>query len=112
MVFNSISRENKGDLIIEAEDITTEKVSFVMRYTSGLICCPISSTIDTRLSLPQMALENSEIDGTVYNVSVDAAHADMTTGISAHDRPLTCRTLASLLSTTTSFRRPRHVFPL
>ena len=59
-----------------------------------------------------MVLDNCEIDGTAYTVSIDAVHADMTTGISAHDRALTCRTLASPLSTDTSFRRPGHVFPL
>ena len=84
----------------------------MIRYTSGLICCPISSTIAAHLSLPQMVLDNTEIDGTAYTVSIDAVHPDMTTGISAHDRALTCRTLASPLSTNTSFRRPGHVFPL
>lgn len=112
MVLDSISRENEGDLIIAAEDMTTEKMGFMIRCTSGLICCPISSTIATRLSLPQMVLDNSEIDDTAYTVSIDAVHGDMTTGISAHDRAFTCRTLASPLSTTTSFRRPGHVFPL
>lgn len=112
IVLDSISRENEGDLIIAAEDITTEKMGFMIRYTSGLICCPISSTIATHLSLPQMVLDNTEMDGTAYTISIDAVHADMTTGISAHDRALTCRALASPVSTNTSFRRPGHVFPL
>lgn len=107
-----MSRENEGDLIIAAEDVTTEKMGFMIRHTSGLICCPVSSTLATCLSLPQMVLDNTEADGTAYTISVDASNAAMTTGISAHDRAWTCRTLASSSCTAASFRRPGHVFPL
>ncbi|MCJ1277039.1 hypothetical protein MMC21_004848 [Puttea exsequens] len=112
IVLDSTSRENEGDLIIAAEDATADKMAFMIRHTSGLVCCPVSSTLATYLSLPQMVLNNTEIDGTAYTVSIDAAHKDMTTGISAHDRAFTCRSLASENSTESSFRRPGHVFPL
>jgi len=113
IVLDSTFRENEGDLMIAAEDVTSDRMGFMIRHTSGLICCPISSSLASELSLPQMVLDNTEIDGTAYTVSIDAAHGSlMTTGISAHDRALTCRTLASPLSTATSFRRPGHVFPL
>lgn len=64
------------------------------------------------LSLPQMVLENSDPNRTAYTISVDAADPLVTTGISAHDRALTCRSLASPTSTPASFRRPGHVLPL
>ena len=105
-------RENEGDLIIAAEDVTTEKMAFMVRHTSGLICTPLASSLTANLSLPQMVLKNTEVDGTAYTVSVDSADAAITTGISAHDRALTCRMLASPCSQPGSFRRPGHVFPL
>ncbi len=87
-------------------------MAFMVRHTSGLICTPLSSDLTLDLSLPQMVQKNTEADGTAYTVSVDSADATMTTGISAHDRALTCRMLASPSSQPTSFRRPGHVLPL
>ena len=59
-----------------------------------------------------MVLENADPNRTAYTVSIDASDPSVTTGISAHDRALTCRTLASPKAIPTSFRRPGHVFPL
>lgn len=59
-----------------------------------------------------MVLENADPNRTAYTLSVDASDSSVTTGISAHDRALTCRQLASPTSTSTSIRRPGHVFPL
>ena len=33
VVLDSTDRENEGDLIIAAEDITTQKMAFMVRYT-------------------------------------------------------------------------------
>lgn len=59
-----------------------------------------------------MVLENADPNRTAYTLSIDASDPSVTTGISAHDRALTCRTLASATSNSSSFRRPGHVFPL
>ena len=59
-----------------------------------------------------MVVENSDPNRTAYTISVDAADPSVTTGISAHDRALTCRALASPASTSASFRRPGHILPL
>lgn len=59
-----------------------------------------------------MVVENADPNRTAYTLSIDASHPTITTGISAHDRALTCRTLASPSATSASFRRPGHVFPL
>ena len=72
----------------------------------------MSSSLTKRLDLPQMVLENTDPNRTAYTVSVDASHSLVTTGISAHDRALTCRALADPTSEPSSFRRPGHVFPL
>ena len=112
MVLDSKDRENEGDLIIAAEDVTTEKMAFMIRYTSGLICMPIPAHLTVFLNLPQMVDENTDPKRTAYTVSIDSADPSITTGISSHDRALTCRTLASKSSTPSSFRRPGHTFPL
>ncbi|MCJ1230384.1 hypothetical protein MMC12_007057 [Toensbergia leucococca] len=112
IVLDSTSRENEGDLIIAASEITTEKMAFMIHHTSGLICTPVSSSLTTSLDLPQMVLNDNDIESTAYTVSIDASDVRITTGISAYDRALTCRTLASKSARPDSFRRPGHVFPL
>lgn len=106
------SRENEGDLIIAAEDVTTEKMAFMIRHTSGLICAPIPPSICDSLDLPQMVVNSEDPKRTAYTVSIDANSPLTTTGISAHDRALTCRTLASPSAKPSHLRRPGHVFPL
>lgn len=112
VVLDSQDRENEGDLIIAAQDVTTEKMAFMVRHTSGLICTPITSQLATKMELPQMVTDNEDPNRTAYTISIDANDETVTTGISAHDRALTCRTLASAKASAESFRRPGHVFPL
>ena len=112
VVLDSQDRENEGDLIIAAEDITTEKMAFMIRHTSGLICTPLRSSLASSLSLPQMVVDNEDPNRTAYTISIDSNDDSVTTGISAHDRALTCRTLASPKVQAGQFRRPGHVFPL
>ncbi|GES61119.1 3,4-dihydroxy-2-butanone 4-phosphate synthase [Aspergillus terreus] len=112
IVLDSQDRENEGDLIIAAESITAAQMAFLVRYTSGLICAPITPEIATRLQLPQMVLENTDPKGTAYTVSIDSSDPSVTTGISAQDRSLACRTLASPTARPEDFRRPGHIIPL
>lgn len=112
VVLDSQDRENEGDLIIAAQDVTTEKMAFMIRYTSGIICTPLRSPHAISLSLPQMVNKNTDPNRTAYTISIDSNHDTVTTGISAHDRALTCRTLASKSVQASNFRRPGHVFPL
>jgi len=112
IVLDNEDRENEGDLIIAAEDVTTEKMAFMIRHTSGLICTPIRASLASALSLPQMVIDNKDPNRTAYTISIDSNDPSITTGISAHDRALTCRTLANPKVRVDSFRRPGHVFPL
>ena len=72
----------------------------------------MSAALTKALDLPQMVAANTESHGTAFTVSVDADDSRVTTGASAHDRALTCRTLASPSAKPRSFRRPGHIFPL
>ncbi|GAQ02863.1 3,4-dihydroxy-2-butanone 4-phosphate synthase [Aspergillus lentulus] len=112
IVLDSQDRENEGDLIIAAESITDAQMAFLVRFTSGLICAPITPEIARRLSLPQMVVENADPKGTAYTISIDSSDPSVTTGISAQDRALTCRTLASPTAKFEDFRRPGHIIPL
>ncbi|CAG9999045.1 unnamed protein product [Clonostachys byssicola] len=112
VVLDDPSRENEADLIIAAESITKEQMAFMVRHSSGLICAPISAALTEKYALPQMVAVTEDPRGTAYTVSVDASHESVTTGISAHDRALACRTLADPQATAASFRRPGHVLPL
>ncbi|EDN08707.1 3,4-dihydroxy-2-butanone 4-phosphate synthase [Histoplasma capsulatum] len=112
IVLDSQNRENEGDLIIAADSMTAAKMAFMIRWTSGYICCPIPASLCTHLNLPQMVLENADPNGTAYTISIDATDPSVTTGISAHDRALTCRTLARPDVQATHFRRPGHILPL
>lgn len=112
VVLDDPSRENEADLILAAEDVTTSKMAFLVRHSSGLICAPILPSLTESLQLPQMVLHSEDPRGTAYTVSVDSSDPSVHTGISAHDRALAVRTLADPNADPESFRRPGHVFPL
>ncbi len=111
LVVDDEDRENEGDLIFAAELATPELVAFTVRYSSGLICVPMTGEDCDRLGLPPMYHTNQDRKGTAYTVSVDAKEG-VTTGISAYDRALTMRVLADPRSTVDDLTRPGHVLPL
>src|SRR6188472_4124354 len=111
VVVDDENRENEGDLIFAAELATPELIAFMVRYTSGYICVPITEAEADRLDLPPMSRINSDPRGTAYTVTVDAK-IGVTTGISATDRAHTIRLLASPEAKAADFSRPGHVVPL
>ncbi|KAG9294293.1 hypothetical protein G9A89_021652 [Geosiphon pyriformis] len=112
LVVDNEDRENEGDLIIAAEKMTTEKMAFMVRYSSGLICVPTTSSRLDQLELPLMVPNSTDRLKTAYTISVDYKH-NTTTGISAHDRALTARSLANMkITDPNDFTRPGHIFPL
>ncbi|HEY5230738.1 MAG TPA: GTP cyclohydrolase II [Galbitalea sp.] len=111
IVVDNESRENEGDLIIAAQFATQEWLAFMIRYTSGFICAPMTHEIADRLELPLMVLDNQDPLRTAYTITVDAADRSGT-GISAADRAHTLRALADLESTPASLNRPGHIVPL
>jgi 3,4-dihydroxy 2-butanone 4-phosphate synthase len=112
VVLDSPNRENEGDLIIAGSALTPQKMSFMIRHTSGLICAPLAPSLCDQLELPQMVISNQDPNRTAYTISIDANHPTTTTGISAVDRALTCNILAKEDAKPENFRRPGHIFPL
>ncbi len=111
VVVDDEDRENEGDLIIAADAMTMEKMNFMIRYTSGVICAPMSDERADQLDLSLMVVENTESMKTAFTVSVDLI-GGTTTGISAADRSATVKALADLDRIGTDFARPGHIFPL
>src|SRR5262249_56054229 len=84
-VVDDEDRENEGDLIFAAELATPQLMAFMVRYTSGFICAPLTEADADRLELPPMYYTNQDRRGTAYTVTVDAREG-ITTGISPAER--------------------------
>ena len=111
IVTDDADRENEGDLFLVASAATTEKIGFMIRYTSGVICVAMTEERSRQLHLPLMVKQNQDTKRTAFTVTVDTKH-EITTGISAKERANTIRALADLSSTAEDFIRPGHIFPL
>src|SRR5271170_3835477 len=111
IVADDDDRENEGDLFVAASLCTAEKMAFIIRHTSGIVCAPLSLEEARRLHLDPMVAHNDAPLGTAFTVSVDVRHG-LTTGISAEERTNTVRALANGNMGAADFVRPGHVFPL
>jgi len=111
VVMDDDGRENEGDLIVAAVHCTPEKMAFIVRHTSGIVCAPMPREEARRLNLAPMVAENDAPHQTAFTVSIDFKHGT-TTGISAEDRTLTVRNLANPNVGAQDFVRPGHIFPL
>jgi 3,4-dihydroxy 2-butanone 4-phosphate synthase/GTP cyclohydrolase II len=111
VVMDDDGRENEGDLIVAAVHMTPEKMAFMVRHTSGIVCAPMTSDEAKRLNLAPMVAVNDAPHATAFTVSVDYKHGTAT-GISADDRTLTVRNLANPNAGAVDFVRPGHIFPL
>ena len=111
IVTDDADRENEGDLMILAEKATTEKVAFMVRHTTGILCVAMTQERARTLHLPLMVEENQDSKKTAFTVSVDYK-VGLTTGVSAQERSNTVRALAAASSVASDFIRPGHVFPL
>jgi len=111
IVTDDETRENEGDLILLAQKASTEQIGFMVRHTSGVICCAITDESAKRLKLPMMVAQNEDSHETAFTISVDLI-AGRSTGISAAERANTLRALANPGSLPTEFLRPGHIFPL
>lgn len=111
VVMDDDGRENEGDLIVAAVHCTPEKMAFIVRHTSGIVCAPMPQVEAKRLNLAPMVADNDAPHSTAFTVSVDFKHGT-TTGISGEDRTLTVRNLANPNVGAGDFVRPGHIFPL
>src|SRR3954471_7743443 len=105
VVTDDDDREGEGDLIVAASRCTAEKMAFIIRHTSGIVCAPITADHARRLRLDPMVVNNDSAHTTAFTVSVDY-RPDDGTGISAEERASCCRALANLNAGASDFSRP------
>ena len=111
IVTDDADRENEGDLMLLAEKATPEKVAFMVRHTTGILCVAMTADRARELRLPLMVEENQDSKKTAFTVSVDYK-VGITTGVSATERANTVRALADNAVSHSDFIRPGHIFPL
>ena len=111
IILDDENRENEGDLMMAAENVTPEAINFMARFGRGLICMPMTAERLRELDIPLMTSQNTESMGTAFTVSVDA-RINTTTGISAFDRSTTVHALIDPVTRRSDIVTPGHLFPL
>ncbi|VVU94965.1 3,4-dihydroxy-2-butanone 4-phosphate synthase [seawater metagenome] len=111
IIMDSDKRENEGDLVLAAQYCTPAKINFLLDYTSGILCTPITTKRAMQLDLGLMTSKNTDRNQTNFTISCDYIH-NSTTGVSSYDRSLTCQALAEPSSLPSDFSKPGHIFPL
>ena len=111
IILDDENRENEGDLMMAAENVTPEAINFIARFGRGLICMPMTAERLRELDIPLMTSQNTESMGTAFTVSVDA-RINTTTGISAFDRATTVHALIDPVTRRSDIVTPGHLFPL
>jgi 3,4-dihydroxy 2-butanone 4-phosphate synthase / GTP cyclohydrolase II len=112
IVVDDEDRENEGDFITAARNVTPEVINFMSKYGRGLICAPLIEERCDELGLELMVNNNTALHETAFTVSVDLLGHGCTTGISAHDRAKTIQALIDPASRPEDLGRPGHIFPL
>jgi 3,4-dihydroxy 2-butanone 4-phosphate synthase/GTP cyclohydrolase II len=112
IVVDDEDRENEGDFITAAENVTPEIINFMSTHGRGLICVPLTEERCDTLHLQAMVSDNTSLHSTPFTVSVDLLGNGCTTGISAHDRSKTVKALIDPETKPHDLGRPGHIFPL
>src|SRR4249920_3628344 len=112
VVADDEDRENEGDFVTAAGNITPEVINFMSKYGRGLICAALPEERCDELGLELMVNNNTALHETAFTVSVDLLGHGCTTGISAHDRAKTIQALVDPATKPADLGRPGHIFPL
>jgi 3,4-dihydroxy 2-butanone 4-phosphate synthase/GTP cyclohydrolase II len=112
IVVDDEDRENEGDFVTAARNVTPEIINFMSKYGRGLICAPITEQRCDELKLNLMVQDNTVLHQTPFTVSVDLIGNGCTTGISAMDRSKTVQALIDPNTKPADLGRPGHIFPL
>jgi 3,4-dihydroxy 2-butanone 4-phosphate synthase / GTP cyclohydrolase II len=112
IVVDDENRENEGDFLTAAENVTPEIINFMATHGRGLICAPLIESRCDELGLDLMVQNNSAQFETPFTVSVDVIGHGTTTGISATDRFETVKALINPNTQPNELGKPGHIFPL
>ena len=111
VIVDDEDRENEGDLMIAAEQVTPESINFMAKFGRGLICLTLTESRTRDLGLNMMVDDNQSTFETPFTVSIDARQG-VTTGISAADRAHTIKVAIDPDSVRNDLVKPGHIFPL
>jgi 3,4-dihydroxy 2-butanone 4-phosphate synthase/GTP cyclohydrolase II len=112
IVVDDEDRENEGDFITAARNITPELINFMATHGRGLICAPLIEDRCDELELELMVKANTASHETPFTISIDLIGHGCSTGISAHDRAKTIRALIDPQTKPDELGKPGHIFPL
>ncbi|HUR66443.1 MAG TPA: 3,4-dihydroxy-2-butanone-4-phosphate synthase, partial [Chitinophagaceae bacterium] len=112
VVVDDEDRENEGDFVTAARNVTPEVINFMSKHGRGLICAALPEERCDDLGLELMVNNNTALHETAFTVSVDLLGHGCTTGISAHDRSKTIQALIDPKTDPSDLGRPGHIFPL
>jgi 3,4-dihydroxy 2-butanone 4-phosphate synthase/GTP cyclohydrolase II len=112
IVVDDEDRENEGDFLTAARNVTTEMVNFMATQGRGLICVPLTEERCDELDLELMVGKNTAQYETPFTVSVDLIGHGTSTGISAYDRAMTIQALVDPKTDPKELGKPGHIFPL
>lgn len=112
IVVDDEDRENEGDFLTAAQNVTPEIVNFMATHGRGLICAPLIESRCDELGLEMMVQQNSAAYETPFTVSIDLIGHGTTTGISASDRAKTILALIDPDTKPEELGKPGHIFPL
>lgn len=112
IVVDDEDRENEGDFLTAARNVTPEVINFMATHGRGLICAPITPERSQELGLNLMVTRNNAVHETAFTVSVDLLTQGCTTGISAQDRAKTVQALINPDTKPDELGKPGHIFPL
>jgi 3,4-dihydroxy 2-butanone 4-phosphate synthase/GTP cyclohydrolase II len=112
IVVDDEDRENEGDFITAARNVTPEVINFMSKHGRGLICVALLEDRCRELGLELMVNNNTALHETAFTVSVDLLGHGCTTGISAHDRAKTIQALIDPATDPKELGKPGHIFPL
>ncbi|MFN9131111.1 MAG: 3,4-dihydroxy-2-butanone-4-phosphate synthase [Phycisphaerales bacterium] len=107
------NRENEGDLVLPAQFVTPEAITFMLQHALGYLCLALPEADCDRLDLHPQAAVNTSARGTAFTVSIDLhpRHGG-TTGVSARERARCVQMAIDPASRPDDFVRPGHINPL
>jgi len=112
IVVDDENRENEGDFLTAARNVTPEIINFMVTHGRGLVCAPLLESRCDELGLEMMVQNNSAAYETPFTVSIDLIGHGCTTGISASDRSKTVMAMIDPSIRPEELGKPGHIFPL
>lgn len=111
IMVDDADRENEGDIVVAADKINQEHISFMLEHARGLICVSLTPERVKEIGLPLQVIQNQSPYQTAFTISVDL-NTSQSKGVTATGRAETIKALTSLKTKAADFVQPGNIFPL